>query len=246
MSVAAEVGTRSGEQCAKRWNDYVNPDLDHSPWSTQEDQRLLPIVALYGHNWKHIAENFLPTRSPLSIKNHYALLMRRQKRQNARHQQRTTANTELPKLHTPPSGNHPPCNLESFIASGSETSQSNGTADMAELFSTGTLLGGAGQVFDDGQPRIQDITSTQWQDEHSLCNNLDLSGLFTISADGSVDDGRQSSSPGNGSDKGLEFSITCSRSRLKAMVCHVFEGAMSETAGLSEEEPVTVTLRLKK
>jgi hypothetical protein len=36
MSVAAEVGTRSGEQCAKRWNEYVNPDLDHSPWSTQE------------------------------------------------------------------------------------------------------------------------------------------------------------------------------------------------------------------
>lgn len=34
--VAAEVDTRNGEQCAKRWNDHVNPDIDHSPWSTQE------------------------------------------------------------------------------------------------------------------------------------------------------------------------------------------------------------------
>jgi hypothetical protein len=34
--VAAEVGTRNGEQCAKRWNDYVKPDLDHSPWTAQE------------------------------------------------------------------------------------------------------------------------------------------------------------------------------------------------------------------
>lgn len=34
--VAADVGTRNGEQCAKRWNGYVNPDLDHSSWSPQE------------------------------------------------------------------------------------------------------------------------------------------------------------------------------------------------------------------
>jgi hypothetical protein len=36
------------------------------------------------------------------------------------------------------------------------------------------------------------------------------------------------------------------RSKLKAMVCHAFEGAMAETAELSEEEPVTVTLRLRR
>ncbi|KAK0637391.1 Homeodomain-like protein, partial [Bombardia bombarda] len=81
VSVAADVGTRNGEQCAKRWNDYVNPDLDHSPWSADEDRILLPLVALYGHNWKLMAQNFLQARAPLSIKNRYSLLMRRQKRQ---------------------------------------------------------------------------------------------------------------------------------------------------------------------
>ncbi|KAK4032253.1 hypothetical protein C8A01DRAFT_20655, partial [Parachaetomium inaequale] len=36
VAVAADVGTRNAEQCAKRWNDNVNPDLDHSFWSAEE------------------------------------------------------------------------------------------------------------------------------------------------------------------------------------------------------------------
>jgi hypothetical protein len=34
--VATEVGTRNGDQCAKRWNENLNPELDHSPWSVIE------------------------------------------------------------------------------------------------------------------------------------------------------------------------------------------------------------------
>lgn len=34
--VAQAVGTRSSEQCSKRWNDVLNPDLNRSPW-TDED-----------------------------------------------------------------------------------------------------------------------------------------------------------------------------------------------------------------
>lgn len=34
--VAAEVGTRNGDQCAKRWNENLNPELDHSPWCAAE------------------------------------------------------------------------------------------------------------------------------------------------------------------------------------------------------------------
>lgn len=36
IAVAPEVGTRNSEQCAKRWNDNLNPDLDHSFWSVEE------------------------------------------------------------------------------------------------------------------------------------------------------------------------------------------------------------------
>lgn len=34
--VAGEVGTRNGDQCAKRWKDKLSPDLDHSPWTREE------------------------------------------------------------------------------------------------------------------------------------------------------------------------------------------------------------------
>ncbi len=36
VRVAGEVGTRNGDQCAKRWNENLNPELDHSPWTPEE------------------------------------------------------------------------------------------------------------------------------------------------------------------------------------------------------------------
>ena len=41
IAVAPEVGTRNSEQCAKRWNDNLNPDLDHSFWSVEEVRALV-------------------------------------------------------------------------------------------------------------------------------------------------------------------------------------------------------------
>ncbi|KAJ4385199.1 hypothetical protein N0V93_010260 [Gnomoniopsis smithogilvyi] len=81
--VAEEVGTRNGDQCAKRWKDKLNPELDHSQWSPEEDQRLLNLVDICGHNWKFMAQNFFQSRAPLSLKNRNSLLVRRLKRQAA-------------------------------------------------------------------------------------------------------------------------------------------------------------------
>ncbi|KAK7968054.1 uncharacterized protein PG986_002331 [Apiospora aurea] len=90
--VADRVGTRTGDQCAKRWKENVNPELDHSPWTPEEafpphrfprqkEERLLSLVEAYGHAWKLIANNFLEARPPLALKNRYSLLMRRFMRQ---------------------------------------------------------------------------------------------------------------------------------------------------------------------
>ncbi|KAK6825928.1 hypothetical protein PG987_013422 [Apiospora arundinis] len=45
---------------------------------------------------------------------------------------------------------------------------------------------------------------------------------------------------------GVEFSVTCTRAKLKSTVCHAFEGTMLEAAGLSDESEMTVTLRLRR
>lgn len=34
--VAQKVQTRNGDQCAKRWNEKLDPKLDHSPWTPEE------------------------------------------------------------------------------------------------------------------------------------------------------------------------------------------------------------------
>ncbi|KAK7978734.1 hypothetical protein PG996_004785 [Apiospora saccharicola] len=64
-SVAADVSTHNGEQCAKRWNDHVNSVLDHGPWSVEEDKTMLDLVAIHGHNWKLMAETCHKSRFAL-------------------------------------------------------------------------------------------------------------------------------------------------------------------------------------
>jgi hypothetical protein len=34
--VASQVETRNGDQCSKRWNNTVNPEIDHSSWTKGE------------------------------------------------------------------------------------------------------------------------------------------------------------------------------------------------------------------
>lgn len=36
VAIASDVGTRNGDQCAKRWNQNLDPKLDHSAWSLEE------------------------------------------------------------------------------------------------------------------------------------------------------------------------------------------------------------------
>ncbi|KAI5787987.1 hypothetical protein FPQ18DRAFT_345276 [Pyronema domesticum] len=80
--VAQEVETRNGDQCAKRWQDALDPNLDHSDWVDEDDATLLEAVEKYGRNWKTIVEQYFPRRSRLSAKNRYALLERKREIQD--------------------------------------------------------------------------------------------------------------------------------------------------------------------
>lgn len=61
--VAESVGTRHADQCAKRWHHSLNPTLDHSEWSPEDDERLLAVVDVYGRNWTTVRETTFPFRS---------------------------------------------------------------------------------------------------------------------------------------------------------------------------------------
>ncbi|KAK0733818.1 hypothetical protein B0T26DRAFT_37839 [Lasiosphaeria miniovina] len=75
--IAEAVGTRNGDQCWKRWYDCLDPRIDKSPWTPEEDARLLEQVAECGRNWTEIVNKHFANRTSLSAKNRFSILQRR-------------------------------------------------------------------------------------------------------------------------------------------------------------------------
>lgn len=75
--VAQEVETRSADQCAKRWTHCLDPALDRSEWTQDEDQQLMDAVEKHGHSWKDLQTKYYPGRSANSVKNRYTILTRK-------------------------------------------------------------------------------------------------------------------------------------------------------------------------
>ncbi|PWY93212.1 hypothetical protein BO94DRAFT_622366 [Aspergillus sclerotioniger CBS 115572] len=75
--VAAIVSTRTADQCAKRWKQCLDPQLDHSEWTEAESCRLLEAVCAKGRRWKQIQVEYFPARSRNSIKNQFTIVTRR-------------------------------------------------------------------------------------------------------------------------------------------------------------------------
>ncbi|KAF9268594.1 hypothetical protein L218DRAFT_1073070 [Marasmius fiardii PR-910] len=72
--VAGIVKTRSSTQCARRWSDTLDPRIDKSPWTQEQDQILLQAVARHGRTWASIAKTYFPGRTGLALKNRYTVI----------------------------------------------------------------------------------------------------------------------------------------------------------------------------
>ncbi|CAA9960373.1 Myb DNA-binding domain protein [Pyrenophora teres f. maculata] len=79
--VASCVGTRSADQCAKRWQQSLDPNLDRSEWRDVDDTMLVSAVHRLGRHWKDIQIEHFPGRSKNDIKNRYTVLVRRYQNQ---------------------------------------------------------------------------------------------------------------------------------------------------------------------
>jgi hypothetical protein len=51
------------KQCRERWNEYLSPSIDHSPFSMEEDFIILRAQARLGNKWKDITD-LLPMKDP--------------------------------------------------------------------------------------------------------------------------------------------------------------------------------------
>ncbi|KAG6986630.1 hypothetical protein G7Y79_00075g099020 [Physcia stellaris] len=76
VEVAKSIKTRNADQCAKRWLHFLDPGLDYSEWTGQEDEYLIAEVERNGRNWRKIVNEVLPGRSATDAKNRFNKLQR--------------------------------------------------------------------------------------------------------------------------------------------------------------------------
>ncbi|KAI1361959.1 Homeodomain-like protein [Xylaria arbuscula] len=68
-SVAKHVGTRQPDQCARRWYEADNPNINRGRWSLFEDQMLQNAVQAHGRKWTEIVGRYFPDRTPIAARN---------------------------------------------------------------------------------------------------------------------------------------------------------------------------------
>ena len=73
--IAENVPGRDQKQCRERWHNQLNPDINHGPWSENEDKILMDNHKTLGSKWSEY-RTFLPGRTYLAIRDRWMSLMR--------------------------------------------------------------------------------------------------------------------------------------------------------------------------
>ncbi|KAI1194944.1 Homeodomain-like protein [Nemania serpens] len=252
--VATDVVTRNGDQCAKRWNENLNPELDHSPWSPIEDKLLLHLVEVYGRNWKFLASNHLESRAPLALKNRHSLLMRRAKRgvTGKRTPTMMPSPQAFPNLPTPtPTGYPDEWTLQPDDPLLEQT-------DMATINTHNhctSPLPRMGWENSGALPSFPQATLPSPPSSSATGIPTDTSTTFDclfgaggeqrrsyIDTSGVRDQSQVTDVSRN--PEAVNYSVTCSRRNLRTLVCSIVDTALSEIA-VGDDHSVTLSIRLQ-
>lgn len=74
--IAAKLPGRIGKQCRERWHNHLDPSIDRSPFSEEEDTKIIGLVKQFGPKWAKISKD-LPGRTDNGIKNRWNATLKR-------------------------------------------------------------------------------------------------------------------------------------------------------------------------
>lgn len=71
--IAKRMPGRTSRQCRERYKNYLDPGVQNTKWTPEEDLLLFKLQKDFGHNWS-MMKQFIPNRSSSNIKNRWSCL----------------------------------------------------------------------------------------------------------------------------------------------------------------------------
>ena len=89
--IASEIEGRTPRQCRNRYNFFLSPEVNNSPWTAEERELLAKKYEEFGPRWA-LLRTFFPGRTDMNIKNEFGRLARNNSRINLIKQKNTEGN----------------------------------------------------------------------------------------------------------------------------------------------------------